>query len=260
MSELSSTRELADLVNSHFINQEFTADSSFCRRAIYRYQINFEKLKGRLYLRPEHVNTYLWFACFWLDQINREREKLRPIKLLMKKPRKHQIVLEVLGKIASNYPSDYRRLQQRIIEILPIDNNDDITQGEWIHDFTCIDRSDHRNLWMSDLDVPGRIFLNEKVPNEEFKGIVAHELGHAATREQDLDRRGDANDELRSELSADWYAYKWGFGRLIAKFRSTRDWMHHGPPPGSWFEERGIKFRITRNFVVRREQIASTQN
>ena len=85
---------------------------------------------------------------------------------------------------------------------------------------------------------------------------IAHELGHACTREIDRIRRGMVfTDEWCSELAADWYAYKWGFGRQIATARKTRDLTHHGPGPGGEFtitiEGNEVTYRVSRNFVVR---------
>ncbi len=103
-------------------------------------------------------------------------------------------------------------------------------------------------------ETPGVIKLVEKIPIEDLPGVLAHELGHAATRSEDLERRGPISDEWSSELAADWYAYKWGFGRQIARERKTRDWLHHGPCPGSTFKEsydgKIYHYRVTRNFVV----------
>jgi hypothetical protein len=93
-------------------------------------------------------------------------------------------------------------------------------------------------------------------------GVVAHELGHAATRRfDDLPRRQAPSDEWASELTADWYAYRWGFGRQVAHFRKHRDWGHHCVGPGGKFSMdypcrdgrlRRFYFRVTRNFCVRR--------
>lgn len=61
---------------------------------------------------------------------------------------------------------------------------------------------------------------------------IAHELGHACTRTADIERRRAPTDEWGSESAADWYAYRWGFGREIARDRRTRRPDDHGPGPG----------------------------
>ena len=90
---------------------------------------------------------------------------------------------------------------------------------------------------------------------EFLASTLAHEFGHACSRWEDLERRQAPSDEWASELTADWYAYKWGFGRLIARQRKTRDHLHHGPGPGETCElgqlDRSMRrFRVTRSFVV----------
>jgi hypothetical protein len=84
---------------------------------------------------------------------------------------------------------------------------------------------------------------------------IAHELGHACTSNDDCERRGVLDDEWASELAADWYAYKWGFGRLIARDRKNRNWLHHGPAPRSHFSIIGgdttFHYRVSRRFVAR---------
>jgi len=93
--------------------------------------------------------------------------------------------------------------------------------------------------------------------DQNLTATIAHEFGHACTRDIDLDRRGTIpNEEWRSELTADWYAYKWGFGREIVRDRKIRDWHHHGPKPGDEFtvNDQGKEpytARITRRFVGR---------
>jgi hypothetical protein len=103
--------------------------------------------------------------------------------------------------------------------------------------------------------------LSEKIPIDRLISTFAHELGHAATCQEDRNRRKAPFDEWDSELAADWYAYKWGFGREIARHRKIRDWGHHLTAPGSTFEVghdgKIYHYRITRNFCVRLVKVSS---
>jgi hypothetical protein len=103
---------------------------------------------------------------------------------------------------------------------------------------------------------PGTLYVAEHHP--DLIATVAHELGHAATRWEDTTRRGGPSDEWKSELAADWYAYRWGFGRAIARGRKTRAWLHHLGGPGFRFSEDadGVRYhyRITRHFCIRLER------
>jgi len=161
-------------------------------------------------------------------------------------------VQKTLQQILDRCPKDFRRLQRLVRAIQPYDDADEGDQGIWIEDSPI--RKDPATWHYGFGDTPGVLKLVENLPIEDLPGLFAHELGHAATRPEDLERRGALDDEWQSELAADWYAYKWGFGRQIARQRKTRVWQHHGPPPGSTFEESidGIvyHYRITRNFVA----------
>ena len=161
-------------------------------------------------------------------------------------------VRKTLQQILDRNPKDFRRLQRLVREIQPYDDADDGTLGIWVEDKPV---SGDPATWDYGYgETPGVLKIVEDSSIEELPGLIAHELGHAATREEDLERRGALEDEWQSELAADWYAYKWGFGRQIARMRKTRDHMHHGPPPGSTFELpiAGMvnHYRVTRNFVA----------
>ena len=103
------------------------------------------------------------------------------------------------------------------------------------------------------------MYVLEDQPPASLVAVVAHELGHACTMFSDLWRRfapgTPLDDGWAREFAADWYAYKWGFGRALARHRKERDWMHHGPGPGQTFTQEfdGVEyaFRVTRSFVVR---------
>jgi hypothetical protein len=81
--------------------------------------------------------------------------------------------------------------------------------------------------------------------------VVAHALGHVCTRKNDFFERDGLDAEWASEVCADFYAYRWGFGRNIGQHRRSRSFGHHGPGPGQEFtaEHEGIvrRYRVTRD-------------
>jgi len=163
-------------------------------------------------------------------------------------------VQRTLQRIRVRFPNDFRRLKKVVKAIQPYDDADDGTLGEWFPDKTDPNYLDGVG------DTPGVIKLVETRPKENLPGLLAHELGHAATRFEDSERRGTpTTGEWRCELAADWYAYKWGFGRDIARARKTWCWKHHGPGPGTTYEEsydgKIYHYKITRKFVAHRTKI-----
>lgn len=160
----------------------------------------------------------------------------------------------VFAKIEQEFPKDFSRLRNRIRKITPVTRAEAAEGiiGRWREIPPDTDSQD-ATIWDQEFGTaPGIISLSEKIDMDTALGLIAHELGHACTREQDLERRGILEDEWQSELAADWYAYKWGFGRSIAKFRKERHHGHHGPPPGTVFEIENqgtpLRYYLTRNF------------
>mgnify|MGYP001161690185 FL=1 len=158
-----------------------------------------------------------------------------------------------LDRIRAEAHKDYDRLTGLVEAFVACEMEDECTCGRWerLHS-----RSEDRTPWGFDVDeVPGRILLNKNLQIDFLTSVIAHELGHAATRFEDKLNRGPMSEEWQSELAADWYAYKWGFGREIARHRKIRNWKHHGVGPGKTFEEFGdgvvYKYRLSRNFVAR---------
>ncbi len=171
------------------------------------------------------------------------------IRCKLRKAGARKAVGKVLRQIRQRFPQDYERLKSRVRGIRPLANRDtkDGTLGEWKE---LPETEDPRTWDRGD----GVLYLKED-KQDHLIPTIAHELGHACTELIDLLRRGEVPfDEWASELTADWYAYKWGFGRQIAKARKTRNWSHHGPPPGSEFiitsDGRDHKIRVSRRFVV----------
>jgi hypothetical protein len=148
----------------------------------------------------------------------------------------------VLRQIASRAPKDLARLRGRVRRFAPLP------------------RSERRRR------IPGRFFQHSHdfespgvvqidASNPALVALVAHELGHACTREEQFDRRTPDNDEeWASEMCADYYAYKWGFGRAIAARRRRRELAHHGPTPRQEFTlesgEDVARYRVTRRFYI----------
>ena len=92
------------------------------------------------------------------------------------------------------------------------------------------------------------------VSQPEAIATMAHELGHAATRQCDYESRAHdtATDEWASEACADFYAYKWGFGRFIRTVHKTRALSHHGGLPGQVISCGSERWKITRRFHYRK--------
>lgn len=182
------------------------------------------------------------------DEVGRtfRREKMSltiqgwPCKI--RSPNLQKAISLVLRSVSKTHPEDYQRLMKRVSEFGPLsmrDRKDGIVG--WY--------GKRRRSGEYDFDSPGSILLRE---DDSFSiATVAHELGHACTREDDFWKRDGLDAEWASELCADMYAYKWGFGREIARSRKERDFMHHGPPPGTVVECNGSRFRVTRAFYIR---------
>ncbi len=155
------------------------------------------------------------------------------------------IVRETLAQIKARRPKDFLRLQI-LVRAIRLTTFHDGTVGEWKKQL-----SNPRD----DIGYPGVLFLGRGINRNDLPAIISHELGHAATTLLDTITRDCPLEELTSEVAADWYAYEWGFGKQIAQARKTRDYLHHGPPPGSFLdfdtETTGVVIRckLTRNFV-----------
>ena len=124
-------------------------------------------------------------------------------------------------KIRSRYPEDFERIRTRVRKILPLSRE-------------CRQQGDI-GWWkagdINDRTSTGVIMLASDPLH--IISTVAHEFGHVCTRDADVAKRY-INDEWTSEMCADYYAYKWGFGRSIARHRPYRVSSHHGPVPGHY--------------------------
>jgi hypothetical protein len=159
---------------------------------------------------------------------------------------------QVLAAIILRFPDDFARLTTRVLGFR------DLSSGA---------ADDSRGRWLTDDAGP--------VPNRESQGfvelspcdravvaLVAHELGHAVATDDDVEQRATIDSEWAEEMTADYYAHKWGFGAAIEASRRERCWLHHGPAPSSEFEvnledpARVLRYRVTRDF---RFELVSTQ-
>lgn len=158
-----------------------------------------------------------------------------------------QSIQIILDEIRESFPCDFQRIHQRVEGFEPLRRTADGTEGEWV--------ASKGGAIMYDFESSGVIRLLEKLDSPV--AVIAHELGHVCTREEDFTRRDGFDSAWASELCADYYAYKWGFGRAIARHRPFRDLSHHGPAPNQVFTiedshaGRVHRYRVTRHFYIR---------
>lgn len=159
-------------------------------------------------------------------------------------------VRAVLAQIESRDPTDLERIRRRVKEIRPLFGRwrEEGTLGVWVADEGGIGNFDFTSTGVVGLALD----LHDPV------AVVAHEFGHVCTQEEDFLKREAAGSEWASELCADYYAYKWGFGRIIARQRPRREFSHHGPTPGqevtiehSAGDRILYRYRVTRSFMIR---------
>jgi hypothetical protein len=153
-------------------------------------------------------------------------------------------ICSVLQQIRQRSPRDFARIRTLVREFAALPESEGGTLGQWNRDTRF------------DLDSPGVVELSADTAH--LVALIAHELGHVCTREEDfLARDNGVHGEWSSEMCADYYAYRWGFGREIARHRKSRDWSHHGPAPGATFTISGDQdgiwhcYRVTRRFYLR---------
>jgi hypothetical protein len=122
-------------------------------------------------------------------------------------------IRQVLDQVRERRPRDFGRLRSlvRIIVPLPKAEARDGTLGRWQKNSPV--RDDPSTWAWGFEDTPGILYLSEGIEAAHAVAVVAHEFGHGCATDSDLKRRGDVGDEWAEELTADWYAYKWGFGR-----------------------------------------------
>lgn len=159
----------------------------------------------------------------------------------------------VLGRIRRRAAEDFERIRARVREftLLPEPLQAQGFAGMWKPD----------GSWGEFFTARGLIALTDRPGN--LMAIVAHELGHACTHKEDAERRAVTLPGSRwaIEMCTNYYAYKWGFGRHMARARKAQDGLHRGPAPGetvlSEHEDEGLvyRYRATRGFYLPLVQI-----
>ena len=166
----------------------------------------------------------------------------------------------------SRFPRDWGRIRRRVREIryfAPEDDQPD-TLGQWVVDEEELRRLSHQQsapgTWgrpAGQIPAYGRIMLTRRPirHTEHLVAIVAHECGHAATRERDFQKRDGYSGEWASELCADFYAFKWGFEAELRKAFTRRPLNHYCGFPGETLEvghgDDVQRFRVDKRFYLR---------
>ncbi len=103
---------------------------------------------------------------------------------------------------------------------------------------------------------PGEIKLFRELTGSRLIAIVAHELGHAATRSEDTQRRLRRNEfpyrRWIDDACANKYAFKWGFSKQIRKEQKSRDPNRSMVLPGHTIPSDGDVYKMTPNFYLRK--------
>lgn len=169
----------------------------------------------------------------------------------VRNPEAREAIRVVLKQIRKRAPKDFSRIRKRVVRFANL-------KGDPV---MCLDMGiDWGKLTAT---VEGRFKpVSGKARDFEGLGIVelsgsrqnpvstiAHELGHACTREKDFyDRMMNYDDvEVILELCATYYEYKWGFGKHVR----TRPGIYEFAP-NSLVEFGDLRFRVTRTFRLRR--------
>ncbi|MBU1698620.1 MAG: hypothetical protein KJ970_04885 [Candidatus Eisenbacteria bacterium] len=176
-------------------------------------------------------------------------------------PRLRRAIARVFRAI-QKHPKDWARLRRRVRGILLKDliDNDPSCLGMWVTD------SREKKLFLAErrcrslpLDpkfhVPGHILIStgvDRLPWPRLVALIAHECGHAVTREHEFNKRDGHDSEWSSELCADRHAFRWGFEREMRVFAQHRDFGHHAVLPGEIIWQEGIAFKVDRYFYLRR--------
>jgi hypothetical protein len=178
--------------------------------------------------------------------------KIDGIRCTVKSPDVRRAVRVVLEQIRKRAPDDFARLRKRVRGFVPLPTAAG-TGAQAIWRPAGRARAGRR----LDPNATGTIKISETCT--AAVAIVAHQLGHACTRREDFDPRcasagGDA--AVADELCADYYAYRWGFGRDVSKARRDGHMAHHAPPPQSEFalgpfpDGHLRRYRVTSEFFI----------
>jgi hypothetical protein len=156
----------------------------------------------------------------------------------------------VLTRVAGRSPADLQRIRMRVQRFTSVLVSDDPRDREASGAFIS------KGSDFYEFDAPGEVYIAPEKPYSNALAVVAYELGHVCTRQDDFWDRDGFDGEWASEMCADFYAYRWGFGRNIGQHRRSRSFGRHGPGPGQEFttEHDGVvrRYRVTReNFKIK---------
>ena len=164
-----------------------------------------------------------------------ENTKIYGIGCSVESARLRRVIRLVLKQIRRRAPEDFKRIRSRVNEIAPLSD-----------DSAAVGRFEGSG---GDFETQGIVRISES--DISSIATLAHEFGHACTRQEEYHRRMmDYDDkQLISELCATFYAYKWGFGRLVRRHPGIFEY-----PPGSTFEMGPSgdvrRYRVTRGFRI----------
>jgi hypothetical protein len=174
------------------------------------------------------------------------------IVCVVQSPDVRRAIRTVLEQIKKRYPEDFARIRGRVRRIAPLAGvRAGRAQSAWHESARSRTRS------RTDGSSPGVLKVAEDCT--AAVAVIAHELGHVCTRQEDFERReasASGDSALAKELCADRYAYRWGFGRDVSKARRDGHMAHHGPPPSSEFalgpfpDGQLRRYRVTPDFVI----------
>jgi hypothetical protein len=148
-------------------------------------------------------------------------QRILGIQCSLRTNRAARTMYKVLAQIRDTCPRDFARLKRLLNNVIGRKWKDGTSTGETVRTY--------ENEYDEDKDLR-IVYVKEDV--EHLVAILAHEFGHVCSRAQEIELRNVGDSELASELTADWYAYKWGFERQIIRWNKVRDRRHHGPLPG----------------------------
>jgi len=186
----------------------------------------------------------------------------------LQNPSARNAVAAVWRHLRAHFPADARFLAAIVKRIVPVAEADAEGGdcGQWLDD-AFLSLAEQIAWYERFGDEHGRGYGTMKLLDSDALStlVVAHEMGHAFTSDEDLDDRGGP-DEWNSEAAADMHAVRWGLltledirHRFLRNLGEQEDetcgaaWTHHGPVPGGdWFEDAGVRWRLGEDFVFER--------
>ena len=170
-------------------------------------------------------------------------------------------IRQVLKRILESAPEDFKRLRWRVLDFrwFPEEEVEDGNKGHF-------DAKQPSELppeaegpayrIIDEHNWPGEIKISRELTGSRLIAIIAHELGHAATRSEDSQRRLHRNEFPRKhwvdEACANKYAFKWGFSKQIRKEQKSRDPNRSLILPGQTIPFGGDVYKMTPNFYLRK--------